>query len=334
VPEERPADEFGALLKKERSRAGLVQAELAARAGLTSAYVSLLESGKKPPPSDPVVRKLAEALRADAERLLEVAHLQKTPLDVRRKYRLLDSRLHREQKIARTLVDDMLPLTLFNFLRDPGILELAERLRAGGLARVSDRGVEVLSRIRSATGSVDSFRDFRRSARQAIEALGEEERRELVETLQTLSDWEAGRPLGPPPGPGEERPIPVFDAVPPGPAAEHADLARGLLPVVAARWKPSRWALAVSDDTMFPRLERGDLLVLDEALLPRSGDVVALLLEGGGSMVGRFTRLAREIEIAPANPAFPPRRFPRGRVAPRNYALRGVGVEVLRTLRH
>jgi transcriptional regulator with XRE-family HTH domain len=333
VAEDGPGGDFGAFLREERARAGLLQAELAKRAGLTSAYVSLLESGKKPPPSDRVALRLAEALGAAPARVLEVAHLAKTPSDVRRKYRLLDSRLHREQRKAQTLVEDMLPLTLFNFLRDPGILDLAERLHEGGLARVSREGIDAISGIRAGVRGVESFREFRRESREAIEALGEDERRNLVETLQALSDWEAGRPAGGPSPAGEEKKIPVFDAVPPGPAADRAGLARGFLPVVASRWKPSRWALAVSDDTMFPRLERGDLVVFEEAALPRTGDLVAVSIDGGGSLVGRYTRVPGEIEIAPVNPAFPPRRFPRRRDAPKGYALRGVGVEVIRTLR-
>ena len=323
-----PGD-FAALLKEERGRAGLLQAELALKARLTSAYVSLLESGKKPPPSDRVLRRLAEALGTDPGRLLEVAHLEKLPSDVRRKYRLLDSRLNREARIARTMVDDMMPLTLFNFLRDPAILD-----RAAELPRVGKLGLETLSRLKDGIPAVDSFREFRRLSRDILEGLGHEERGALIEALQALSDWEAGQPSGRHARRGDEKAIPVFDAPPQGPAAEQAGTARGFLPVVASRWKSTRWALAVDDDTMFPRLERGDLLVLDEALLPRTGDLVAVQLDAGGWLLGRFSRLPGEIEIAPANPAFPPRRFPRHREIPRGYVMRGVGVEAIRTLRH
>jgi transcriptional regulator with XRE-family HTH domain len=333
VAEDGQGSDFGAFLKEERAKAGLLQAELAKRAGLTSAYVSLLESGKKRPPSDRVTLRLAEALGVDAGRALEVAHLGKTPSDVQRKVRLLDTRLHREQRKTQSLVEDMLPLTLFNFLRDAGILDLAERLHEGGLARVSREGIDAIARIRAGVRGVASFREFRRESREAIEALGEDERRSLVETLQALSDWEAGKPAGGHAPAGEEKRIPVFDAVPTGPAAECGALARGFLPVVSSRWKSTRWALAVSDDTMFPRLERGDLVVFEEAALPRNGDLVAVTIQGGGSMLGRYTRMPGEIEIAPVNPAFPPRRFPRGREAPKGYVLRGVGVEVIRTLR-
>jgi len=322
-------DDFAGALKGLRLEAGLTQAELASRSELTAAYISQLESLKKPPPSDEVVRRIAGALSRDPEALLELAHLDKTPKDVRKKYRILDARLRRQRKITRVLLDDMLPLTLFNFMRRPDYME-----RASSGRRVPSRGKSVLAKLRARIGKVDTFRSFRSESREAINGLAEEEREALVETLREMTAWEGAgvSPAEKQAGPAV-REIPVFDAVPPAPASGFLDRARGFLPVVASRWKKSRWALSVSDDTMFPRLEKGDVLLLDEATVARNGDIVAALLEDGSAVIGRYMKLDREIEITPANPNHPPRCFPRVRGKGKSYTLRGVGVEVIRTLR-
>ena len=46
-----------------RTQRGLTQAELAARAGLSVSYLSLLEQNKRKDPSLSMIQKLAEALR-------------------------------------------------------------------------------------------------------------------------------------------------------------------------------------------------------------------------------------------------------------------------------
>ncbi|MHC5036737.1 MAG: helix-turn-helix domain-containing protein [Planctomycetota bacterium] len=328
APSPKSADDFASTLKAERLRADLTQADLASRSDLTAAYISQLESRKKPPPSDEVIQRIAKALSMKADRLLELAHLEKTPKDVRRKYRLLDARLRRQRKITRTLLDDMLPLTLFNFMRYPGYLD-----RASGARSIGKSGHSILAKLRDRIGKVESFREFRKESREAINGLAEDEREALVETLQAMATWEGGVPRGEgAPEDSGAKEIPVFDVVPPSPTADHLDRARGFLPVVPSRWKKSRWALAVSDDAMFPKLERGDLLVLDDAAIARNGDIVALITAEGESMVGRYMKLKGEIEITPANPNHPPRRFPRGRDKAKTYTLRGVGVEVIRTL--
>lgn len=323
-----PGDDFASLLKEARSGAGMTQTELASRSRLTGAYISQLEGRKKPPPSDEVVRRIAQALKADADALLEAAHLEKIPQDVRRKVRLLDLRLTRQRKITRTLLGDMLPLTLFNFLRAPAHMERASRTR-----RIGSRGRALLARLQEEIGPVESFREFRKTSRRAIDGLKEEERDALVETLEAMTEWEGGVPAEKPAEAETVKEIPVFDAPPAGSAEARREAARGFLAVADSRWKESRYALAVAGDEMHPRFEKGDLVVLDEHVMPRNGDIVAATLEEGGWMLGRYMKLAGEIEIAPANPRFPPLRFPRARGKPKPYTLRGTAIEVIRRLR-
>jgi len=59
-------EDFSALLKRYRNRAGLSQSELARRAGISASYVNRLEEGERQPPSRSVVLQISEALRLDS----------------------------------------------------------------------------------------------------------------------------------------------------------------------------------------------------------------------------------------------------------------------------
>src|SRR5690349_13401530 len=90
---------FAEFLRSGRERAGLTQAALAEKCGLTGSYISLLESGKKPAPSDRVVKRLASVLSLDAGAALEVAHLERAPEDIRRTLERLRKQALREQEL-------------------------------------------------------------------------------------------------------------------------------------------------------------------------------------------------------------------------------------------
>lgn len=53
---------FGAQVREVRLRAGLTQEALAAKVGCAKSYLSVIEAGLRPPPSDDLVRRLEEAL--------------------------------------------------------------------------------------------------------------------------------------------------------------------------------------------------------------------------------------------------------------------------------
>jgi len=71
---------FGASLKKLRIQAGLTQRELADRVNVDFTYLSKIENGALPPPSEKVVLKLAETLNVDKDELLTLAG--KIPADI------------------------------------------------------------------------------------------------------------------------------------------------------------------------------------------------------------------------------------------------------------
>jgi len=67
------AEKFGKRLRELRKQAGMTQRELAAEVGVNFSYLSKIENGVLPPPSEKVISKLAETLNADRDELLSLA---------------------------------------------------------------------------------------------------------------------------------------------------------------------------------------------------------------------------------------------------------------------
>lgn len=65
--------EFGQRIRDLRRVRNLSQRELAARVGIDFTYLSKIEVGRLNPPSEPVIRRIAEALSADADELINLA---------------------------------------------------------------------------------------------------------------------------------------------------------------------------------------------------------------------------------------------------------------------
>jgi len=72
--------EFGARLKELRKQAGMTQRELADRVNVDFSYLSKIENGAMPPPSEKVILQLAEALSTDKDELITLAG--KVPSDI------------------------------------------------------------------------------------------------------------------------------------------------------------------------------------------------------------------------------------------------------------
>jgi len=69
---------FGEALKVKRQQACLTQEELAKRAGISGAYLSYLETGKRIPPPRILVSALADSLGCDASFLWQLARHERT----------------------------------------------------------------------------------------------------------------------------------------------------------------------------------------------------------------------------------------------------------------
>jgi len=75
-----PEQEFGTRLRELRRQAGMTQKELAGKVGIDFTYLSKIENGVMPPPSEKVILKLVEVLNADKDELITLAG--RVPADI------------------------------------------------------------------------------------------------------------------------------------------------------------------------------------------------------------------------------------------------------------
>ena len=73
-------NKFGAKLRELRTRAGMTLTELAGKCYIDFTYLSKIETGVLPPPSEKVIQRMAEILDADEDELLTLAG--KVPSDI------------------------------------------------------------------------------------------------------------------------------------------------------------------------------------------------------------------------------------------------------------
>ena len=71
---------FGDYLRELRKAKGLSQKELAERVGIDFTYLSKIETGGAAPPAEDTILRLADVLRADADKLILLAG--KVPKDL------------------------------------------------------------------------------------------------------------------------------------------------------------------------------------------------------------------------------------------------------------
>lgn len=69
--------QFGDTLQELRIESGLTQLQVAERVGVSNAYISALESGRKPAPPYAIVSAMAAALTVDEEPLWDVASAER-----------------------------------------------------------------------------------------------------------------------------------------------------------------------------------------------------------------------------------------------------------------
>jgi len=62
--------EFGTMLRKLRTEAGMTQKELARKVRVDATYLSKIENGIKPPPSKKIIPRLSQVLNVDKDELI------------------------------------------------------------------------------------------------------------------------------------------------------------------------------------------------------------------------------------------------------------------------
>lgn len=252
-------EDFATLLVTARERRGITQAQLATSAGLTPSYVCLLENRKKPPPSDGVCERLAAALGISAKELLEVAHLQRSPLTVQRRIRALSGKLSREQQSHHRVLESL--LSPFLFEAPANWLEGAMEWLGGGAARHR--------RLREVLAALGRRRQDKATAvSRLLDELPERDRRLLLEALPRLLSERDRRGAAV----GAARVPELFDTLPPPEASPRH-------PFLLA-WTG---AGACGGD-----IREGDQLLIDPGLEPASGDLVVLRGPDGAAIVRRL----------------------------------------------
>lgn len=174
---------FASVLLAARKDAGLKQSEVAAKAGLTSSYLSFLENRKKPPPSDEVCVKLSLALGLSPESLLEPAHLERAPEALRERVHSLQHSLRRERRSLRHFMEGL--LSPFLFAGPPGYRESA--IEALGVSPTRRK------RIREAVRRGEIARSQRRKEiRNFLGELDEKELAQLADRLASMVHEQSG----------------------------------------------------------------------------------------------------------------------------------------------
>ncbi|MFO0933431.1 MAG: helix-turn-helix domain-containing protein [Planctomycetota bacterium] len=319
----RPAspDDFASELKRGRIAAGLSQAELGARAGLTGSYVCMLELRRKPAPAPDVVEKLAAALGLDAARLQERAALERTPEPVRQRI----VRLAKDRLRTRRNRDRLLSTTIFHIAKRPGFMSEDVATAMGLPADYRSLFGRLAERVRRAPTESDAERE----SRDVLRDVPAREREALVQALPRLLGAAAAAmpqraPDAAPPAPPTEadepeerrpwRRVPVLASVPPPGVAATDVEAIDVFHVDRRLWRVGAFVLVADDDDAWPRVERGDWLLVDARAVPADGDLV-VVRHDGRARVRVLKRLAGEVRLDAPRADAPPLRLPESRLS-------------------
>jgi len=96
---------LGEIIRRRRGQLALTQDSVSLRAGISKPYLSNIETGRaKNPPTDGVLRSLEQALEFEPDQLTRLAHLARTPRDIRQQHELLEAEVDRLRGIVRELL--------------------------------------------------------------------------------------------------------------------------------------------------------------------------------------------------------------------------------------
>lgn len=312
-PESSSPDDFAAALKKARVAAGLSQADLGKRAGLTGSYVCMLELRRKPAPAADVVAAIARALGVKDERLQERAALDRTPEPVRRKV----LRLARQRLRSARRRDRLLSTTVFHMARRPGFLP-EDVATAMGLAPDYR---PLFGRLAERVRRAPSERDAEKQAREVLKAVPPTERDAWVEALPRLLGAAVpapapAAPAAPTPAPDGRgwRQVPVLATLPAAGVAPEAAAPVDVLHVDRRLWREGAFVLVADDDDAWPRVEKGDWLLLDPRAVPSDGDLV-VVRHDGRACVRALKHQGPDARLDAPRADVPPLRVPRERLA-------------------
>ncbi|MHC4984020.1 MAG: XRE family transcriptional regulator [Planctomycetota bacterium] len=96
---------LAAIIRKRREELNLTQDQVAEQAGISKPYLSNIETGKaKNPPTDRVLRSLERALQLSPGQLMKLAHMARTPVDVRQEHEFLEAEVSKLRSVLKGLL--------------------------------------------------------------------------------------------------------------------------------------------------------------------------------------------------------------------------------------
>ncbi len=98
---------LGSIIRQRREQLGMTQDQVAAQIGISKPYLSNVETSKaKNPPTDRILQGLESALGFISGELMRVAHLARTPVDVRQEHEMLEGEVNKLRSILKDLLAD------------------------------------------------------------------------------------------------------------------------------------------------------------------------------------------------------------------------------------
>ncbi len=95
---------LGEIIRTKREKLSLTQDQVADQAGISKPYLSNIETGRaKNPPTDGILSSLESILGFGQGELLHIAHLARTPLDVRESHESLEAQVQKLRGVLKEL---------------------------------------------------------------------------------------------------------------------------------------------------------------------------------------------------------------------------------------
>ena len=97
--------DIGSIVKSRREQLGLTQDQVAEHTGISKPYLSNIETGKiKNPPTDSVLEAIEQTLQFEPGDLIRIAHLERTPTDIRQEFESLQASISKFRGIMKALI--------------------------------------------------------------------------------------------------------------------------------------------------------------------------------------------------------------------------------------
>lgn len=300
---------FATLLKRARKRAGLTQEALAKSAGLTGSYISMIESARKPAPRAPVITRLCKALGIREKHFQDAAALERAPDPIRKRL----EKVERDEQTAKRRRDRLLSSTLFHLAKRGPVSA------SGAFLDLSPAQRGLLGRLLGRARRASTAEEAEKKSRELLEEANAKERDLLARVLPAALASDA--PAPPPPEAPTSHVLPIHGRL------DRSGSADGEQAVDPALWHEAAFLWRVSGDEAYPRIEAGDLLLVDPLVDPKGGDLVAFRHKGA-DLVRTVHFSEDQVRLEPPRPDALPIRIAASRFKPA-----GVVVWMCRALR-